>query len=282
MILVTGATGTVGREVMRQLPVGASVRVLARDPSRVVGAAPGAEIVRGDYGNPAALERAMRGVRSAFLVTNEVGGDQDARFVDVAVTAGVGHVVKLSAAAVEDVLADDLITGWQRDAEELLRVSGMGWTLLRPRSFMSNSLSWAPSLRSERVVRALYGESVNACVDPRDIADVAVRALTEPGHQGRAYTLTGPQAVSAVWQTDRLAELLGRPVRFEELAPDQARVLWSRRHPAPVVEALLHSARRQREGAKAGVVRTVAELTGRPASSFETWARDHLTAFAGG
>lgn len=279
MILVTGATGTVGREVMRRLPADAPVRVLARNPSRVAGAGPGAEVVAGDYGDPASLERVMRGVRSAFLVTTRVAGDQDALFVEAARAAGVRHVVKLSAAAVEDPLADDLITRWQRGSEELLRASGMEWTLLRPRSFMSNTLSWAPSLRSEHVVRALYGSSANSCVDPRDIADVAVRALTEPGHRGRAYTLTGPQAVTAAEQTAGLAELLGRPLRFEELEPDQARALWSERHPAPVVEALLHSARRQSEGAKAGVENTVAELTGRPASSFGTWARAHLAEF---
>jgi uncharacterized protein YbjT (DUF2867 family) len=281
MILVTGATGTVGREAVRRLPAGVPVRILARDPSRVAVAPPGAEVVTGDYGDAASLARALDGVRSTFLVTTRVAGDQDARFLEAAAAAGVRHVVKLSAAAVEDPLAEDLITTWQRDSEELLRSSGMQWTMLRPRSFMSNTLSWAPALRAEQVVRALYGESVNACVDPRDIAEVAVRALTEPGHAGRTYALTGPEALSAVRQTARLAELLGRPVRFEELAPDRAHAQWMQRYPAPVADALLHSARRQRDGAKAGVAGTVEELTGRPAAPFGTWARDHLSAFGG-
>lgn len=279
MILVTGATGTVGREVVRGLPADAAVRVLARDPARVSGASSRAEIVHGDYGDPKSLADALRGVRSAFLVTNRVGGDQDACFLRAARSAGVRHVVKLSAAAVEDCRADDLITRWQRGNEDLLRESGMEWTLLRPRSFMSNTLSWAASIRSEHVVRALYGSSANACVDPRDIADVAVRALTEPGHAGRAYTLTGPRAITAVEQTAQLAGLLGRPLRFEELGPDQARALLGKRHPAPVVEALLHSALRQRDGAKARVENTVAELAGRPARSFRAWAGNHLAAF---
>ncbi|MGW4033977.1 NAD(P)H-binding protein [Streptomyces sp. NPDC004838] len=278
MILVTGATGTVGREVLRGLPAGLPVRVLTRRPDRVAEAAATAEIVQGEYGDPRSLARALRGAVAVFLVTGCVGED-DSRFLRAARCAGVEHVVKLSAAAVEDPLADDPITRRQRENEALLRASGMEWTLLRPRSFMSNTLSWAASVRTEHVVRALYGSSANACVDPRDIGDVAVRALTAPGLTGRACTLTGPRAVSAVEQTAQLAELLGRPLRFEELEPARARALWSERHPAPVVDALLHSAQRQRDGAKTRVENTVAELAGRPARSFRDWAAAHLPAF---
>ncbi|MEU3723882.1 SDR family oxidoreductase [Streptomyces sp. NPDC031705] len=280
MILVTGATGTVGRELLKRLGPDLPVRVMAREPARVADAPRTAETVRADYDDPASLARALEGVDRVFLVTSRVGRDDDARFLRLARSAGVRHVVKLSAAAVADERADDLITRWQRDNEELLRGSGMEWTLLRPRSFMSNTLSWASSIRSEGVVRALYGESVNSCVDPRDIAEVAVRTLTQPGHTGRAYTLTGPQAVSAAGQTAQLAELLGRPLRFEELEPGQARAMWAARHPEPVVEALLGSAERQRRGAKSGVEDTVEELAGRPAGSFREWAADHLSAFA--
>ncbi|MCT7352790.1 SDR family oxidoreductase [Streptomyces sp. 15-116A] len=280
MILVTGATGTVGREVLRRLPARPPVRVMAREPGRVTGAAPTAEKVAGDYRDPGALARALAGVTTAFLVTTDVGGDDDARFLRAARTAGVRRVVKLSAAAVLDPGADDLITRWQRANEDLLRDSGMEWTLLRPRSFMSNTLSWAASVRSEGVVRALYGTSANACVDPRDLAEVAARVLTEDGHAGQAYTLTGPRAITPAEQTDQLGRLLGVPLRFEELTPEQARVALGARCPAPVVEALLHSAERQRAGAKAQVTDTVGEVTGRPAGSFQAWAKDHVEAFA--
>ncbi|MFJ8083203.1 SDR family oxidoreductase [Streptomyces sp. NPDC096205] len=287
MILVTGATGTVGRQVLRQLadPAGPGfaadrVRVLVRDPARLDPAASRtAEVVTADYGDEAALGRALRGVDRALLVTTRVTGEDDVRFLGAARAAGVRHVVKLSAAAVTDPGADDLITTWQRDSEALLRDSGMEWTLLRPRSFMSNCLSWAPSIRSEQVVRALYGSSLNACVDPRDVAEVAVRALTEDGHDGRAYVLTGPRAISAADQTAELARLLHVPLRLEELAADQARAAMGRRYPEPVVEALLHSAHRQRAGAKTGVTDTVRRLTGRPARSFARWAEDHLDDF---
>ena len=280
MILVTGATGTVGREVVRGLPAELRVRVMTRDPAKVVGAFPGAEVVVGDYTDAPSLVRALQGVRTAFLVTTRVDGDDDARFVSAARAAGVRRVVKLSAAAVLDPGADDLITRRQRANEDLLRGSGLQWSLLRPRAFMSNSLSWAALVRRERTVRALYGTSPNACVDPRDIAEVAVRALTEDVHAGHAYTLTGPQALTAVDQTRELGRLLGIPLRFEELTPDEARAALSKAWPPPIVEALLASAERQRAGAKAQVEDTVHMVTGRPARSFRRWAQDHLEAFA--
>ncbi|AQS65698.1 NAD(P)H-binding protein [Streptomyces pactum] len=279
MILVTGATGTVGGEVLRRLPAHLAVRVMARDPSRVARPGCRAEVVAGDYGDPCSLGRAVEGVGRALVLTSRVGGDDDARFVDAARAAGVRHLVKVSAAAVADSGADDVLTRWQRRNEDLLLGSGLRWTVLRPRSFMSNTLSWAVSIAGEQVVRGLYGTSLNACVDPRDVAAAAVCALTEDGHEGRIHTLTGPEPISAVEQTAQLGRLLGRPLRFEELSPRRARVLLRERYPEPVVEALLAGAERQRAGAKAGVEDTVGRLTGRAARSFRTWAGDHLGAF---
>ncbi|WP_328484372.1 MULTISPECIES: NAD(P)H-binding protein [unclassified Streptomyces] len=281
MVLVTGATGTVGREVLRTFPAGRPLRIMSRDPSRVSQAPSGAETVAGDYEDPLSLDRALAGVETAFLVTARPGGGDDAAFVAAARRAGVRRLVKLSAAAVSDPGAGDVITRWQRAAEECVRGCGLRWTLLRPRAFMSNSLAWAESVRDERTVRALYGTSPNACVDPRDIAEVAVRVLTEQGHDGRTYTLTGPRALTAAEQTEELSRLLGVPLRFVELSPARARATWARRYPQPIVEALLESALRQRAGAKAGVQDTVRAVTGSPARSFGQWARDHLEAFAG-
>ncbi|MFE6826195.1 NAD(P)H-binding protein [Streptomyces sp. NPDC057690] len=279
MILVTGASGTVGREVVGRLPVGVGVRVMVRDPGRVVGVGAGVEVVVGDYGVPGSLGRVLEGVRTVFLVTARVGGGDDAVFLAAARAAGVGRVVKLSAAAVLDEGAGDLITRWQRECEGLLCDSGMEWTLLRPRAFMSNCLSWAGSVCGEGVVRALYGEAAHACVDPADVARVAVRVLTEEGHAGRAYTLTGPQALSAVEQTRQLGAVLGVALRFEELGPARARAALAGRFAPEVVEALLDSALRLRAGAKAGVLDTVGRLTGRPARTFAQWAAEHAASF---
>ncbi|MFJ8888245.1 NAD(P)H-binding protein [Streptomyces sp. NPDC102402] len=280
MILVTGATGTVGRLTLRRLPVGHAVRVLARDPSRVAVPHRNVEVVRADYGDPLSLRRALTGVHRALLVTNRVGGDDDAVFLRTAREAGVRQVVKLSAAAVADLQAQDLITRWQRDCETALTSSGLGWTLLRPRAFMSNAMSWGSSVRTEGVVRTLYGHTPNACVHPQDIADAAALALTEDCHVGRVYTLTGPQPLTAVEQTEQLAEVIGRRLRFEELEPHQARVALLRRYPGPVVDALLDSALRQKAGAKAQVLDTVRAVTGSQPRSFRTWAQEHAGVFA--
>ncbi|MFE9767986.1 NAD(P)H-binding protein [Streptomyces sp. NPDC005808] len=278
MILVTGATGTVGREVVRRLPADLAVRIMARTPGRVTGAAGTAQVVPGDFSDRSSLERALSGVSTVLLVTMPYG-DDDARFLRTAFSAGVRRVVKLSAAAVADSRAEDLIARMQRRNEDLLRGSGMEWTLLRPRSFMSNALAWARSVRSDDVVRALYGMSANSCVDPRDVAEVAVRTLTEEGHAGRVYTLTGPEPITAVEQTAQLAEALGRPLRFEELGPDGARTALGSYYPPTVVEALLESAERQRDGAKRDVDTAVPTLLGRPAGTFRGWAKDHRGAF---
>ncbi|MEX1659181.1 NAD(P)H-binding protein [Streptomyces pseudovenezuelae] len=279
MILVTGATGTVGREVVRQLPADVPVRLMVRDLAKAPQAPSATETVNGDFEDPRSLARAVVGIRTAFLVTTDPSGAHDKLFLRAAQTAGVQRVVKLSAASVLDPQADDVITQGQRAAEELLRASGLEWSLLRPRAFMSNALAWAASVRAERTVRALYGRSANACVDPRDVAAVAVRVLTGQGHAGRAYTLTGPEAVTPAGQVDELARLLGVALCLEELSLDAARAGLSRRYPAPVVEALLASAERQRAGAKTAVEDTVRTVTGRPPRSFRQWAEDHLDAF---
>lgn len=258
---------------------------MARDPSRVpgvgegVGDKLGVEVVAADYADAESLAVVLRGVRAAFLVTNRVGGADDESFVRAARDAGTRHVVKLSAAAVEDPGAEDLITEWQRSSEQLVRDSGMQWTFLRPRAFMSNALGWAPSVRAEGVVRALYGFSGNAIVDPRDVAMVAVRALVDGGHEGRAYTLTGPVAVTAKQQAEELEARIGRPVRFEELTFDQARKQLRAKYPVEVADALLRSAERQRAGYKVRTTGDVEKVLGRPARSFGEWVGDHVAAF---
>ncbi|MBZ9640020.1 NAD(P)H-binding protein [Streptomyces sp. PSKA30] len=282
MILLTGATGTVGRLVAERLPHTEPVRLLTRTAHRAAALVrPHAEVVSGDLDDLGALRAALTGVRSALLVTaNPLTHTHDENFLTAAEAAGVDHVVKLSAQAVTDPGATDLITRWQRENERLLRASSLSWTLLRPRAFMSNTLSWARPIREDGTVRALYGTAANATVDPRDIADVAVRALTAPeDHAERAYALTGPAAVSPVEQTAVLAELLERPLTFAELAEDQALSGLLARYPAPVARALLESARRGRDGTKGHVDPTVPELLGRPARTYRDWAQDHLTAF---
>lgn len=268
MILVTGSTGTVGAAVVRALGTDAPVRILTRRPEL---APAGVEVQPGEYADHDALLRALTGIRAAFLVTNSPVEPDDERFTAAAREAGVRHLVKLSALAVADEGADDFITRRQRHNEEVIRGSGLSWTLLRPRAFMSNTLAWAPSIRAHGVVRALYGTAPTACVDPRDIAEVAARALTEPGHEGRTYALTGPEPITPEEQTRQLAEALGRPLRFAELTPEQALGQLGSRYPEPVARALVESAGRTAAGVKAEVSPDAEKVTGRAARDFRAW-----------
>ncbi|MGP4085314.1 NAD(P)H-binding protein, partial [Streptomyces sp. KR55] len=272
MILLTGATGTVGSLVARRLAGSVPLRLLTRDPSRLAGPpGPRVEVVAGDLADRDGLRRALSGVRAALLVTvDPLTHAHDENFLTAARAAGVRHVVKLTTLSVTESDATDLVTQWQRENERLLRDSGLSWTLLRPRAFMSNTLGWARSVREEGVVRALNGTTAVAAVDPGDIAEVAARALTDQEeHAGQAYPLTGPEPVSPVEQTQTLAELLHRPLRFVELTEDQALHGLLGRYPEPVAHALLESAVRGRGGGKGRPDPAVPTLLDRPARTYQ-------------
>lgn len=280
MILVTGASGTIGGQVARRLAAtGLPSRLLARDPRRIAVRAANVEAVAAHFGDRDALAAAFQGVERAFIATNDpLRPDYDENLLQAAVRAGVKHVVRLSALMVTDPGTDDLISRWHRDCEERIAASGLAWTFVRPRSFMSNTLAWRRSLR-DGVVRAPFGSARVACVDPRDVARVAVCALTEPGHEGRAYPVTGPAAITAVEQVRQLAELSGRDARFEEVSVEDAHRELTRRYPAPIADALAQHLRRRGTNAASRIEPTVQLLTGRPAVSFRSWALAHADAF---
>ncbi|MGY1456339.1 NAD(P)H-binding protein [Streptomyces sp. SS8] len=280
LVVVTGATGAVGRHVAAQLAGRARTRLLVRDASRARALGLGGETVTADYADRPLLEKALEGADSVFVVTADpMRPEHDENLLAAARAARVRRAVKISWLAVTDPGADDLIVRWNRAAERLLHASGLDWTVLRMRSPMSNTLAWAPVIRREGVVRAPGGDAPTACVDPRDVAAVAVRALTEPGHEGRVYALAGPQALSPREQTRTLSEVLERPLRFEELTLDQALEGWRRRLPEPVAQALAEAARRRGTGDAARPEGSVAAVTGRAPRTFADWAADHAERF---
>lgn len=279
-IALTGATGTVGGQVARLLAPRHRIRCLTRTPERAARARVPGLLVEADLGDRASLAPALAGADAVLSVTfDPLRPAHDENLLAAARQAGVRHVVKLSALAVTDPRAQDLITQWQRTCEDRVRASGMSWTLLRPRAFMSNCLSWADTVRRDGVVRTLHGGSPNSCVDPEDVARAAARALTRPECAGRAYALTGPRPESARQQVAQLATLLDRPLRHEELAEADALDAWSARFPEPLAQALLESARRQAQGAKRDVGAGVREATGREPGTFRAWAARHAPAF---
>jgi uncharacterized protein YbjT (DUF2867 family) len=162
--------------------------------------------------------------------------------------------------------------------EEAVRASGLDWTILRPGNFASNSYAWIPSVRAERTVMAPFGDVGLPTVDPRDIAEVAAAALREDGHAGRFYELTGPVAITPREQAEALGAALGEPVRFAELAPDEARARMLDFMPADVAEttlAILGSP----TAAERRVSPDVEKVLGRAPRTYADWARDHVAAF---
>ena len=219
MILVTGATGNIGSALVRELHAcGAGpLRGLTRDAARAT-FPDGVEAVEGDFGVPESWERALDGVRSLFLVSR-LG--PDAQLIEAARLAGVEHVVLVSSITVQThphlgPAAENLAV------ERLLKDSSMAWTILRPTQFASNALMWSASIRAGETVRAPYAETGLPTIHPADIASVARVALTEPGHQGRTYALTGPAPVTARQQAEAIAAVLGRDVPFVEIGRQEA------------------------------------------------------------
>ncbi|WP_203984518.1 NAD(P)H-binding protein [Sphaerisporangium rufum] len=279
MILITGATGTIGGEVLRRLAArGAAVRAMTRDPARVQ-APPGVEVVAGDFDDPASLDRAVSGAGGVFLLTP--GGPATERY-DLAMLAAaraaqVRTVVKLSSIGAGTPGSE---VDWHGPGERALRASGMGWTLLRPSAFASNALRWAGAVRAGEPVPNLTGTARQGIVDPRDVAEVAVQALVAAGHDGRTYTLTGPELLSVPEQVARLERALGRAIGTVDVPLDVAheRMLAAGTDPETAA-SMIKGIGVIRDGGNAVLADGVRLALGRPPTDFGTWVADHLAAF---
>ncbi|WUP32425.1 SDR family oxidoreductase [Streptomyces europaeiscabiei] len=282
MILVTGATGTIGSEVVRLLAArGEKTRALTRDPARAR-VPSGVEVVRGDFRDPGTVEAAMAGAEALFAVgvLGPGDGETDTRLVALARAAGVRRIVKLSAIGTGDP-ASGPGGNWHLPGERAVRASGLEWTVLRPSSFASNTLSWAEAIRSGMPVPNMTGSGRQGVVDPRDVSQVAVEALTTSAHAGRTYTLTGPEAMSTADQAAVLASVLGRPVGTADLSPDETRgYLVAAGMGDTYVEGVLAGTAYVRGGGGAEVTEDVPRVLGRPARTYREWADGHREAFA--
>lgn len=285
MILVTGATGTVGSRVLRRLHAeGRKVRAVTRDPGRT--AFPGdVSVVAWDLAVPTGLDEALDGVDRVFLMSlGHHKATHDAHVVAAAGRAGVSRVVQLSSLGVEEVRGakDNPLARWHREAEEVLCASGMEWTILRPGGFMSNALSWTDSIRDEGVARGPVADMPEAVIDPEDIAAVAVRALTEPDLVGEIIPLSGPEALTPRQQTDVLGVLLGRELRFESVSLAAHRRKMLTKYTAATVDGVLAALRDVLAGGddtRGRVFPGVERVLGRPARTFTEWAREHAHEF---
>lgn len=283
-ILVTGATGTVGSQVIRALlpEQAGSVRALTRKAD--------ARFPRGVTSTVAdlatsELAESLEGVDAVFLLSDGLNiADNDRRMAQACSRAGVRRIVKLSVlSAGYDV--DDPITSWHRKGEQHVRDSGVAWTFLRPTGFMSNALNWRAGIAADSRVTAPFPAGRTAVVDPEDIGAIAARCLVEPGHDGAVYELTGPEALSLPEQVTILGRALNRDLHYVEANPsDVVAQMVSYGMPEALAHAVVELLRSSHEAFNSVVCDDIPNVLGRPARAFADWATAHREAFltAGG
>ncbi|MEU2090475.1 NAD(P)H-binding protein [Nocardia beijingensis] len=281
MIVITGATGTIGSEIVRQLSSrGTAIRAVTRDPDRADVPA-GVEVARGDYTDVASMAKAMAGAEAAFVVgvLGPEYAELDRALIATARDAGVGRIVKLSAIGTGDPGLGRVGT-WHMPGEQAARESGVDWTILRPSSFASNTLSWAAAIRAGQPVPNMTGDAAQGVVDPRDVAGVAVEALVSAGHAGRIYTLTGPELLTTHDLAATLATVTGHPVDVTDIPETEARAhMLASGMSVEFADGALAGQKYVRAGHNAIVTPDVVEILGR-ARTFAEWATDHASAFA--
>jgi len=279
-VLVTGSTGRVGRAVVAQLlAAGVPVRALTRRPD-AAGLPEAVEVVAGDLTVPESLDAGLQGVGAVFLVWTAPPATAPA-VVD-RLASHARRLVFLSSPHRTPhpfFQQPNPMAVLHADIERLIAAAGLPSTIIRPGIFASNArLWWAALIRNGEAVRWPYAAAETAPIDERDIAAVAARALYEDGHTGGDYVLTGPESLSQAEQVSIIGAAIGRPIRFEELSPEEFRRASAGGWPAPVVDMLL-AAWGATIGRPAFVTSTVADLVGSPARTFRQWVVDHADAF---
>lgn len=279
-ILITGATGHVGSDLIRQLTTqGHQLRALVHSREKAAGLPKQVEWVVGDLAHPATLGAPVTGVDCVFLMDPGNGLDFTKNIVDAGKQAGVRLIVDLSSltAGVEPM---PIMGRMFSNREAVIKASGIEWTLLRPGQFMTNVLSWLPSIKAHGVVRDPLGPGRVASIDPADIATVAARALTQEGHTGQIYSLTGGELLTMKQQVDILASVLNRSIEYVDITPEEAAqdALAKGRDQASVA-AIKEMNEMGRAGMGAFITDDVERVTGQKPASFEHWCRRNAAAF---
>ncbi|MEU9798924.1 NAD(P)H-binding protein [Streptomyces sp. NPDC051000] len=278
MIVVTGATGNIGRPLTQALAeAGRQVTAVSRHTAAVPN---GARHVVADLAEPAGLKPALAGAEALFLLLSgdlHATGAGPADIIGEAVAAGVRRVVLLSTLGVVTRPAGQTRIA-MRALEDTLRESGLEWTILRPGGFASNALWWADSVRTQRVVAAPFGDVGVPIIDPADIAAVAAACLLEDRHTGGVYELTGPEVITPRRQAEAIAAALGSPVRFHELTRDEAKTAMTRSMPAELADDTLDILGSP-SPAELRVSPDVRQVLGRAPRPFADWAARNAAAF---
>jgi uncharacterized protein YbjT (DUF2867 family) len=273
-ILVTGASGNAGGAVVRALAAkGVAGKALLRSPRDLPA---GIDLLQGDLNEPETFAAGLEGVSGIFLLS---GYAKTEELLAKAVAAGVERVVLLSSSSVVGTTTDNAIAAYHLATERAVEASGLEWTFLRPNTFMSNTLRWLDQVRAGDEIRVQYPEVPISTIHPADIADVAVRALTEDGHARTAYRLTGPVALRPAGQVEILGEVLGRSLQAIELSREESHAELLAAMPEAYANAI--------DGFfGAGVVDetsindTVEKVTGHPARTLKDWVVENAARFS--
>ena len=286
MLLVTGATGLNGSALLRRLsamhiPVRALVR--SRDRAAAIAALPHVEIVVGDMGVPESLAGPLAGVERVMLISPSAPNmlEVQTNVIEAARSAGVRHVVKLSG-IIPDIASAFRYARMHGEIEQRLEASGMAFTQLRAGEFMPSYFRQVPNIVGKGLLMLPMADARIASIDIGDVAEVAALALTEPGHEGRTYPLTGPAALSMAEVAVELSAVTGKPIRYVNVDPEQMRQnQLAAGMPPYTADALFELFAERRNGKEATVSPLVSELLGRPATSFASFAARNAAIFRG-
>jgi uncharacterized protein YbjT (DUF2867 family) len=283
MILIIGATGTVGSELVRQLAARSTpVRALVRNPEKAASLTRlGVETVLGDLEQPSILDAALDGIRRAFLLSPihprqiELQGN----FVEAAKRAGTVHIVKLS--GLGTALDSSVRSGrWHAQTEKQIADAGLPFTFLRPLFFMHNILRFAPSIQTKGVFVSAMQTGKVAMIDVSDVAVVAVATLTTDGHEGKSYTLTGPEALSFLDVAERISAVIGTSVSYQDVPPAVMRKqLLDAGMPEWLVDVRMDFNATLSAGGASTVTDVVRMVTGKPPRTFAHFVREHASLF---
>ena len=280
MILITGASGNIGREVLKQaLAVGLNIRATFQSPDIAAKAPAGLEGVIMDYAKPETIRPALHGVEKIFLVGPPVRDlpAMEANFIKEVRATGRQHIVKLSALGGRE----SMFPSGHRDSEENIEASGVPYTFLRPNGFMQNLVNYdAGTIRSQNAFYGCQGNGAVSVIDIRDIAAVAVIVLVATGHEGKSYSLTGSEALTNGHVAEKISRIAGRKINYVDMAPAEfKKAILSGGMPEWSADALVDLQRLYREGKASLLTDDVERLTGRKPITFDQFALDYAFAF---
>ncbi|BDM72941.1 nucleotide-diphosphate-sugar epimerase [Streptomyces nigrescens] len=286
MIVVTGATGNIGRSLVdRLLADGVAVRALTRDPARAQLPA-GAEVVRADLTGDAADFVPLLAGADALFLNLAAGGERAAvALAEAAAKAGVRRIVLNSSMGVTDTPADEnnFISRMHATLERAVRASGLEWTFVRGGNYATNALAWGPAIRDTGVVRDAHPGAQGVPVHEADLADVAAVALLDRTgtHTGQVYLVTGPESLTVADQVAEIGRAIGRETRVEQITEEAAAEAMSGPHlPKEAALELVRWFGNTVDAPAFPLSDAVERITGHPARTFAQWARDHVADFS--